>query len=938
MVNKDGVSDFRTVLKDHNRFPRSINVIMNMHSFRKLAGKTQVILSLIGPAVRTRLTHTVEVARIARDICQELELTADLAEAIALAHDLGHTPFGHVGERTLKEIMCGCDTLDEKVLDLDFDNSGFKHNLQSFRVLKDIERIAGNGPEWSYIMWGVIDHTKPTYARVGTAKDNEIYISCGHCKDVYNCYFDKASHKCKRNQLNGFSYKKDAICKPWNCSDIKELDLNHLQELTALEKQQVSDSKSSAKILSERIIRLKKNWVNTYCDQPCYLAKLWKYKKDNENYQNFIYLFDHPFPNSFYSKHFNEFFFPGSFKDCISFEGQIVKRADEIAQRQEDLEDGLTKGLISREEAKKQISDLINGFRDHAAISKLNEELERIDDKSPEFQTQMGALLVKFYKKLIVHSTQNNVRKKFWPQKISRELISYYCLLDIVNAISGNKRSEWLIYEMKSFAMNSERKYRQLLHRNTIFLKKVFNAYFTEIIPYEAYLYFLIHSNIEKELKLHSISKLSAVFEMADLFCKLLSEKSRYRKSYNKLIRKKLATREVLAKDKVARLIFDLDVIKEHFLISYRNQYRNYKKRNAPWKELIQLNLKVFNQLHLFGRIQNRACLFSSNLKRIGVKNHKRSITEIYSLWKEAVRMQGNQALSNIVNLLEIDDSQVRYDCLKTFKNLQADTILKSESVEKNDGKATFILKRLFEAYITNPHQLPDYSLRNILIALVERKREFAGAVSATFEELILLKKALTAYLEINKKYSHEDLIKLSNDLARTLRSIISAMLIVPMKTTRRMIDNIVDEGVRMELKEIATIIQEDMALIRRRANSRNNGKVSTLAKLLKQYIDYKKEINKRRFPVEINELFLKRKNLECFVYSILKKYLLCNDKYANRQIKVFRGIIDNAILNAIPLWKSILTRGICDYIAGLTDQDAINEYEKLYAGIMELV
>ena len=123
-----------------------INKIMSTLSFRKLAGKTQVILSLSGPDVRTRLTHTIEVSKIARDICTRLKLNADLAEAIALAHDIGHTPFGHVGERTLREIMCGCDALGGKVADRDFnfDNSGFKHNHQSFRVLYNFEKITKN--------------------------------------------------------------------------------------------------------------------------------------------------------------------------------------------------------------------------------------------------------------------------------------------------------------------------------------------------------------------------------------------------------------------------------------------------------------------------------------------------------------------------------------------------------------------------------------------------------------------------------------------------------------------------------------------------------------------------------------------------------------------------------------------------------------------------
>jgi len=178
-----------------------INKIMNTLSFRKLAGKTQVILSLSGPDVRTRLTHTIEVAKIAKDICVELRLNAELAEAMALAHDIGHTPFGHVGERTLREIMCGCDTLRGKVNDFDFANSGFKHNLQSFRVLHIFEQITKNNKHetiWPYILWGALAHSKMTWSESYSGMEDEILISSKHCDWVYACRYDEKK-ECKRN-------------------------------------------------------------------------------------------------------------------------------------------------------------------------------------------------------------------------------------------------------------------------------------------------------------------------------------------------------------------------------------------------------------------------------------------------------------------------------------------------------------------------------------------------------------------------------------------------------------------------------------------------------------------------------------------------------------------------------------------------------------------
>ena len=88
-------------------FQRDRDRIIHCNSFRRLKHKTQVFLSPAGDHYRTRLTHTLEVAQIARTIARALRLNEDLTEAIALGHDLGHTPFGHIGERTLNDLLPG---------------------------------------------------------------------------------------------------------------------------------------------------------------------------------------------------------------------------------------------------------------------------------------------------------------------------------------------------------------------------------------------------------------------------------------------------------------------------------------------------------------------------------------------------------------------------------------------------------------------------------------------------------------------------------------------------------------------------------------------------------------------------------------------------------------------------------------------------------------
>lgn len=123
-------------------FQRDRDRIIHSKAFRRLKHKTQVFISPMGDHYRTRLTHTLEVAQIARTIARSLCLNEDLTEAIALGHDLGHTPFGHMGERVLNEI---CPT-------------GFKHNEQSLRVVDVLE--GGGGLNLTYeVRDGIVCHT-----------------------------------------------------------------------------------------------------------------------------------------------------------------------------------------------------------------------------------------------------------------------------------------------------------------------------------------------------------------------------------------------------------------------------------------------------------------------------------------------------------------------------------------------------------------------------------------------------------------------------------------------------------------------------------------------------------------------------------------------------------------------------------------------------------
>lgn len=112
-----------------NQFQRDRDRIIHCNAFRLLEYKTQVFINHEGDLFRTRLTHSIEVAQIARSIARRLHLHEDLIEAISLAHDLGHTPFGHAGQEELNQCM----------RDLAPDAGGFEHNLQSLRIVDHIE-------------------------------------------------------------------------------------------------------------------------------------------------------------------------------------------------------------------------------------------------------------------------------------------------------------------------------------------------------------------------------------------------------------------------------------------------------------------------------------------------------------------------------------------------------------------------------------------------------------------------------------------------------------------------------------------------------------------------------------------------------------------------------------------------------------------------------
>ena len=133
-------------------FQRDRDRIVHSASFRRLKHKTQVFVNTDGDHFRTRITHSLEVAQIARSITKYLMLNDDLAETLSLAHDLGHTPFGHAGEEALNECM--------------INYGGFDHNLQTLRIVMFLENkyLRFKGLNLTYeTLDGLLKHNGPIY-------------------------------------------------------------------------------------------------------------------------------------------------------------------------------------------------------------------------------------------------------------------------------------------------------------------------------------------------------------------------------------------------------------------------------------------------------------------------------------------------------------------------------------------------------------------------------------------------------------------------------------------------------------------------------------------------------------------------------------------------------------------------------------------------------
>lgn len=183
-----------TSVEERSEYQRDYERIVHSRAFRRLVDKAQIFTSSKGDHYRTRMTHTLEVNQIARAIALGLNLNVELTEAIALAHDLGHTPFGHRGERALDNILKGkTGVLDnEKTRAKNNYYGGFKHNFQGIRVVDSLEDkyVEHMGIDLSYqVLEGILKHTKLKVKDCAEHKNENNYICNQKCFDINEFFY-----------------------------------------------------------------------------------------------------------------------------------------------------------------------------------------------------------------------------------------------------------------------------------------------------------------------------------------------------------------------------------------------------------------------------------------------------------------------------------------------------------------------------------------------------------------------------------------------------------------------------------------------------------------------------------------------------------------------------------------------------------------------------
>lgn len=343
-------------------FQRDRDRIIHSTAFRRLEYKTQVFVNHEGDHYRTRLTHTIEVAQISRSIARALRLNEDLAEAIALVHDLGHTPFGHSGEEALDEIMVNY--------------GGFEHNRQSLRVVDVMEEKYPKFPGLNLtfeVREGIIKH-ETIYDQPIPPEFNPQEVATLECQIVnladeiaYNCHdIDDglASGILKEEDLHQVELWKHLY------GEVKaEYDsLNFFQMRNEIVRKMID--KQVSDVINETTRRIAKYRVNTLEDVRNFEEGILSFSQEmkKKNSQLKMFLFDNMY------RHYRMIRMADKAK-------RIIKQLFDIYLNDVDQLPPTTRNRVKEGNRMQAISDYIAGMTDRYALQeykKLFDPMERV--------------------------------------------------------------------------------------------------------------------------------------------------------------------------------------------------------------------------------------------------------------------------------------------------------------------------------------------------------------------------------------------------------------------------------------------------------------------------------------------------------------------------------------------------------------------------------
>ena len=293
-ATKSSQSKGRLVEEPHSPtrtvFQRDRDRIIHTKAFRRLKRKTQVFVVTISDHYRSRLTHTIEVAQLSRHLARLLRLNEDLSEAIAFAHDLGHPPFGHAGEKELNKLTVN--------------QGGFEHNLQSLRIVDELEQKYPNfvGLNLSYeVRRGLLKHTKllkgyPQFTHNQNSLEaqlvniaDEIAYNSHDIDDGLTANIITTDQLCRNVTL--FKEASDEVNQKY--TNLKSHEKQHLINSTLISKQMIDIVETTQKNINANQIVTPEDILNASHKTALFSAEMHDLNKELKSYL-FTHLYKHP--------------------------------------------------------------------------------------------------------------------------------------------------------------------------------------------------------------------------------------------------------------------------------------------------------------------------------------------------------------------------------------------------------------------------------------------------------------------------------------------------------------------------------------------------------------------------------------------------------------------------------------------------------------------